>query len=73
MPAVNCPTVELPLAPIDPGPFSVPHGLGHIPCVVLLQITSNGEIWFQPARYDGTNIYLEASDAGVTGYAEIWG
>lgn len=73
MAAPNCPALEVDLAPANPGPFTVAHTLGHTPCVVLIQMTSDGEIWFQPARYDATTIYLEASDGGITGKAFIWG
>jgi hypothetical protein len=38
----------------------------------MISMTSPGGIWFQAARYDATNIYLVASDAGVTGYAEVF-
>jgi hypothetical protein len=65
--------IEIALAPGAPGNFSVAHGLGATPKLVLVQMTSGGAIWFQPAtRYDATNLYLVASDGGLTGYAEIW-
>lgn len=63
---------EIALAPGAPGTFTVAHGLGVIPRVVLIQMTSGGTIWFQSTRYDATNLYLVASDAGVTGVAEVW-
>lgn len=64
---------EIALAPGAGGNFTVAHGLGVIPRYVLLQLTSGGAIWFQsPTRYDATNLYLVASDAGVTGFAEVW-
>ena len=64
--------VEIALAPSAPGNFTVAHGLGSTPKVVLIQMTSGGQIWFQTARYDSINLYLVASDAGLTGYAEMW-
>lgn len=64
--------LEIALAPSSPGNFKVAHGLSSKPKVVLLQMTSGGQIWFQATRYDATYIYLVASDAGVTGYAEVW-
>ena len=63
---------EIPLAPGAPGNFTVAHGLGSMPIVALIRMTSDGEIWYQTARYDATNLYLTASAAGVTGVAEIW-
>ncbi len=70
--AGNCPDLEIELLPTDGAPFAIPHGLGHTPCLVLIQMATDGEIWFQPMRYDSTNIYLQASSGGITGYAQIW-
>lgn len=67
------PDATLPLAPGAPGNFTVAHGLTAAPALVLVQMTSGGEIWFQvPTAWDATNIYLDASDAGVTGVAYAW-
>lgn len=63
---------EIALSPSSPGNFTIAHGLGAAPRLVLIQMTSGGAIWFQSTRYDATNIYLVASDAGVTGFAEAW-
>jgi hypothetical protein len=64
---------EIALAPSAPGDFTVAHGLGAAPSYVLIQMTSGGAIWFQAGtRYDSTNLYLVASDAGITGYAEAF-
>lgn len=66
-------TTEINITSSAPGDFTVAHGLGITPRLVLLQPTSGGAIWFQPAlRYDETNLYLTASDAGVTAIAEAW-
>jgi hypothetical protein len=36
-------------------------------------MTSGGAIWFQtPTSYDGVNLYLVASDAGLTGKVLVW-
>jgi hypothetical protein len=59
--------VEVSLAPSSPGNFTVAHGLGVTPTSALIQMTSGGQVWFQSTRFDGTNLYLVASDAGVTG------
>jgi len=63
---------EINLAPGADGNFSVAHGLGATPRLVLIQMTSGGAIWFQSTRYDATNINLVASDPSVTGKAEVW-
>jgi hypothetical protein len=60
------------LAPSTPLNFSVAHGLGAVPFLAEITMTSGGAMWFQPARYDGTNLLLTPSDAGVTGYADVW-
>ena len=51
-----------------PGNFTVAHGLGSIPASVVIVITTGGAVWFQTVRYDATNVYLVASDTGLTGY-----
>jgi hypothetical protein len=34
-------------------------------------MTSGGAIWYQmPTKFDATNLYLVASDGGITGIAE---
>ena len=69
----GAPSAEVALTPSDPGDFTVAHGLASTPSAVLIQMTSGGLIWFQtPLRYDDTNLYLVASDADITGNAEIW-
>jgi hypothetical protein len=55
------------------GNFTVPHLLGRVPVCAIIQMTSNAIIWFQtPTSYDGANLYLGASDAGVTGRVIVW-
>ena len=61
------------VAPSAPGNCTVPHLLGRFPLCAIIQMTSGGAIWFQtPASYDGVNLYLVASDAGVTGKVIVW-
>jgi hypothetical protein len=56
-----------------PGNCTVAHLLGRVPVCAVVQMTSGGLIWFQtPTSYDGTNLYLVASDAGVTGKVVVW-
>lgn len=67
------PAAEVDLAPSGPGDFTVAHSFGGTPALVMIQMTSGGNIWFQAAtRYDGTNLYLTASDAGVTAKALLF-
>ena len=55
------------------GNGSVAHLLGRAPLCAIIQMTSDGAIWFQtPTSYDGTRIYFVASDAGVTGKVVVW-
>ncbi|MGH3429167.1 MAG: phage tail protein, partial [Mycobacteriales bacterium] len=55
------------------GMLTIPHSLGTTPKLVLIQMTSDGNVWFQtPLRYDASNIYVVASDAGVTAKAILW-
>jgi len=56
-----------------PGDFTLPHNLGVVPGSVIFEFTSGGSVWFQnPLKYDANNLYLIASDAGVTGFAIIF-
>jgi len=60
-------------APSAAGDFILPHVLGRTPVGAVIQMTSGGAIWFQATRmFDGTNVYLVASDAGVTGNVQVW-
>jgi hypothetical protein len=55
-----------------PGNFTLPHNLGVIPGSVIFEFTSGGIVWFQNTRYDAENLYLVASDAGVSGFAIVF-
>ncbi len=55
-----------------PGNFTLAHNLGIVPSTIVIEYTSGGAIWFQPIRYDDTNLYLVASDAGVTGVIVVF-
>lgn len=62
------------LAPTNDGNFQVSHTLGKTPTGVIIEMTSGGQIWFQsPTLFDSSNIYLVASDAGLTGFALAFG
>ena len=55
------------------GNFSWPHNLGRTPSGVLIYMTSGGALWFQPSNlFDSTNLYLVASDAGLTANVQVW-
>lgn len=61
----GAPAATLAAAPIAPGNFSLAHGLSAAPSRIAITMTSAGGIW-QQAAADATNVYLAASDAGVT-------
>jgi hypothetical protein len=64
---------QLTVAPGAVGNFTVPHLLGRTPVGALIQMTSSGAVWFQASTmYDGTNLYLVASDPTVTAKVQIW-
>ena len=63
---------NVPLTPTYAGNFTVAHGLSTSPSAVVIQMTSNGLIWFQIPSYDATNLYLVASDDGLTGNAIVF-
>jgi hypothetical protein len=61
------------LAPGAPGNFSVAHGLGVIPKLVIVRMSSGGAIWLQSSvGGDATNLLLTASAGSITGEAEVW-
>jgi hypothetical protein len=61
--------VSISLSAAADGNFTVAHGLGLTPSTVLIQMLSDGRIWFQATPYDATNLYLVASDPGIIGNA----
>ncbi len=64
---------QIPVAPSAAGNFTVAHRLGRAPVGAQLRMTTGGAIWFQsPTDMDGTNLYLVASDAGVTARVVLW-
>jgi hypothetical protein len=64
---------QITVAPAGPGNFTVPHLLGRTPIGAQVRMTSPGAIWWQsPTDVDGVNLYLVASDAGVTAKVQVW-
>jgi len=64
---------QIPVAPSGPGNLTVPHLLGRAPVGANIRMTSPGAIWWQsPTDMDGVNLYLVASDAGVTAKVQVW-
>lgn len=59
-------TAQLPYAATQTGVIAVPHGLGVIPDQVKIVTTSSGALW-QPVAADEVNVYVQASDIGVSG------
>jgi hypothetical protein len=55
-----------------PGNFTVAHGLGTLPTLIEIVPTSSGAIWGQTSFVDGLNVYLVASDAGVTANVMVY-
>ncbi len=54
------------------GNLVVQHFLGRTPVGAVIQMTSNGEIYFQTPMYDATNLYLTSSAAGLTAKVLVW-
>jgi hypothetical protein len=64
---------QIPVTPTAPGNFTVPHLLGRVPVGAQIRMTGPGAIWWQqPTDVDGVNLYLVASDAGVTAKVQVW-
>jgi hypothetical protein len=66
-------SVTIPFTTTAPGPFTLVTDLGYIPTTVIFEFVTGGTVWFQTQRFDADNLYLEASDAGVSGYAIVYG
>ena len=64
--------VQVPFKATGPGSFTLQHGLGTTPISVTKTMTSGGDVWFQTNRFDATNLYLVASDPGVTGFFLVY-
>jgi hypothetical protein len=62
----------LTLAPAAAGNFTLPHLLGRQPVGAIIYMTSSGAIWLQATLWDATNLYLVASESGVTGKVQLW-
>lgn len=65
-------SVQIPFSTSVGGNFTVPHNLGVMPGSVIIEMTSGGTVWFQPARYDASNLFLVASDGGLTGFLLVY-
>lgn len=65
-------SVTIPFDTTAPGNFTLAHNLGIVPSTVIFEFTDGGTVWFQTQRFDAENLYLVASDTGVTGVAIIF-
>jgi hypothetical protein len=64
---------QLQAAPTTAGNFIVAHLLGRTPVAANIRMTSPGAIWWQsPTDVDDVNLYLVASDTGVTAKVQVW-
>jgi len=64
---------QIQVTPSAPGNFTIPHLLGRAPLGAHIRMTSPGSIWWQsPTDADNVNLYLVASDAGVTAKVQVW-
>lgn len=62
---IEGPATTLGVSSVVPGNLSVAHGLAAVPSRIEILMISAGSIWAQSPAFDGTNVYLTASDAGV--------
>jgi len=67
--------LQVPFTTSAPGNFTLAHTLGKTPAGAKALMTSSGggEVWFQSTLFDAANLYLVASDAGITGVVQLWG
>ena len=71
--ALQLPATTLLVSSSEPGDFTVPHGIGAVPSIIEILPTSSGQISLQSPAFDATNVYLRASDAGVTATITVFG
>lgn len=69
---LQSPAAKLLVSSPAPGNFAVPHGLGAVPSMVEILPTSAGGLWTQSPAFDATNLYLTASDTGVTASISVY-
>lgn len=69
---IQTPARTLLVTSLASGPFSVPHTLGEEPSLIEVLPTSAGAIWAQTPAFDGTDIFLEASEAGQTATVSVY-
>ena len=65
-------SITIPFTTTAPGNFTLAHNLGMIPVTVIFEFTIGGTVWFQTPRFDANNLYLVASDTGITGDAIVY-
>lgn len=58
--------------PSVPGLFSVAHGLLTTPTRIVIFMLSGGQIIAQTPAFDATNVYLDASDVGLTALISVF-
>jgi len=64
-------SVEIPVTAPTAGPFVISHGLGVVPDNIDILATSAGALW-QTQAADAQNLYLSASDVGVTATVSVF-
>ena len=64
--------IAVPYTSPSAGNFTVAHTLGRVPSLAVIQQKAPpfGEVQFQTTPYDAANLYLYASDTGLTGV--VW-
>ena len=63
---------QVPVAAPSAGNLAVLHFLGRTPVGAMIQMTSNGALYFQTPMYDATNLYLTSAAAGLTAKVLVW-
>jgi hypothetical protein len=69
----GAPATTLSTTAPNAGNFTIAHGLTGAPSSVEILMSSPGAMWVQtPTSWDSTNIYLTASDAGLTALVYVF-
>jgi hypothetical protein len=67
------PTILSVPATANPGPFQFAHGLSSAPNAIAIVMTSLGGIYLNPpTKFDATDVYLFATDGGVSCDLLVW-
>jgi hypothetical protein len=64
--------IFVPFTTTAPGPFTLPNPSANPNVLVIPQMTSGGAVWLQVPAASATELFLTASDEGLTGFVGLY-